>query len=918
MVTLTGTGFVTGATSVKIGTTTAHSWTVTSPTKIVAVTEAHTAATVTVTVTTPGGTSNPEPYSYDPIPTLSTVTPSAGKVAGGTVVTLTGTGFRTGATSVTFGAGNHGTTVHVTGTTTLTVSTPSHGPGTVTVTVTTPGGTSGTEHYTYDPVPTLSTVTPSAGKLVGGTVVTLTGTGFRTGATSVTFGAGNHGTTVHVTGTTTLTVSTPSHGPGTVTVTVTTPGGTSGSEHYTYDPIPTLSTVTPSAGKVAGGTVVTLTGSGFRTGATSVTFGAGHHGTTVHVTGTTTLTVTTPNHAAGTVTVTVTTPGGTSGGVHYTYDPIPTLSTVTPSAGKLVGGTVITLTGSGFRTGATAVTFGAGNHGTTVHVGGTGTLTVKAPSHSSGTVTVTVTTPGGTSGAKHYAYDPIPTLSTVTPTAGRLVGGTVITLTGTGFRTGATTVTFGAGNHGNTVHVIGTTSLTVKAPSHGAGIVTVTVTTPGGTSGAKHYTYSLPPTLTAITPTAGKVAGGTVVTLTGTNYLTGTPVVTFGAGNHGTTIHVIGTTSLTVKTPSHTAATVTVTVTTSGGTSGAVHYTYDPVPTLSSITPSAGQLSGGTVITLTGTGFRAGSTTVTFGAGNHGTTVHVSATGTLTVKAPAHAVGTVTVTVTTPGGTSGPKQYSYDAVPTITSLSRTGPLSGYNTVTITGTGFTGATAVKFATLTAQSFTVRSSTQIIAYAPPHAAGTVRVSVTTPGGTTASTVNDIYKYTYPVPVVTGVSPASGPAAGGTTVTVSGSGFTGATAVYFGTTRVSTTITVSARANQLTVKSPAGTAGNAVNIRVVTPGGESAVVSGDTFTYGPVITSLSRSSGPVGGGTKVTITGAGFRTVHSVKFGTTTAKTFTVVSATQIIATSPAHAAGQVRISVTTAAGTTPATNADLYTF
>ncbi len=296
----------------------------------------------------------------------------------------------------------------------------------------------------------------------------------------------------------------------------------------------------------------------------------------------------------------------------------------------------------------------------------------------------------------------------------------------------------------------------------------------------------------------------------------------------------------------------------------------------------------------------------------------MTGTTTLTVKAPAHAVGTVTVTVTTPGGTSGPKPYSYDAVPTITSLSRTGPLSGYNTVTITGTGFTGATVVKFATLTAQSFTVRSSTQIIAYAPPHAAGTVRVSVTTPGGTTASTVNDIYKYAYPVPVVTGVTPASGPAAGGTVVTVSGSGFTGATAVYFGTTRVTTTITVSARANQLTVKSPAGTAGNAVNIRVVTPGGESAVVSGDTFTYGPIITSLSRSSGPVGGGTKVTITGAGFKTVHSVKFGTTTAKTFTVVSATQIIATSPAHAAGQVRISVTTAAGTTPATNADLYTF
>ena len=92
----------------------------------------------------------------------------------------------------------------------------------------------------------------------------------------------------------------------------------------------------------------------------------------------------------------------------------------------------------------------------------------------------------------------------------------------------------------------------------------------------------------------------------------------------------------------------------------------------------------------------------------------------------------------------------------------------------------------------------------------------------------------------------------------------------------------------------------------MRVVTPGGESPAVTSDLFTYGPTITSLSRTSGPVAGGTKVTITGKGFTTVHNVKFGTTTARSYTVRSATQIVATSPAHAAGQVRISVTTAGG------------
>ena len=81
-------------------------------------------------------------------------------------------------------------------------------------------------------------------------------------------------------------------------------------------------------------------------------------------------------------------------------------------------------------------------------------------------------------------------------------------------------------------------------------------------------------------------------------------------------------------------------------------------------------------------------------------------------------------------------------------------------MTITGTGFSTVTHVKFATTTAQSFTVRSATQLVAISPVHAAGTVRVSVTTAAGTTPATAHDIYKYVIPVPVVSAVSPASGP--------------------------------------------------------------------------------------------------------------------------------------------------------------
>ena len=697
------------------------------------------------------------------------------------------------------------------------------------MTVSTPGGTSGAKHYTYDPVPTLSKVTPSAGKVIGGTVVTLTGSGFVTGSTTVTFGSGNHGTTVHVSGTTSLTVKAPGHAVATVTVSVSTVGGTSGTKHYTYDPVPTLSAVTPSAGKVVGGTVVTLTGSGFVTGSTTVTFGSGNHGTTVHVSSTTTLTVKAPGHAAATVTVSVSTPGGTSGTKHYTYDPVPTLSALTPAAGKTAGSTVVTLTGSGFVTGSTTVTFGSGNHGTTVHVWGTTSLTVKAPGHAAATVTVTVSTPGGTSGTKHYTYLGTPTLTKVTPAAGKLIGGTTVTLTGTGFFTGATTVTFGSGNHGTTVHVSSTTTLTVKAPGHAAATVTVTVSTPGGTSGTKHYTYEPAPTLTKVTPSFGKTAGGTVVTLTGTGFVTGSTTVTFGSGNHGTTVHVSGTTSLSVKAPGHTAATVTVSVTTPGGTSGVKPFVYEPVPTLSAVTPGAGPTAGGTTITLTGTGFVSGATTVTFGGTTIGSgSVTFVSSDEITVTSPSHAAGTVTVTATTPGGTSSAVHFVYGP-PTLTKVTpATGPTSGDTTVTLTGTGFVaGATSVTFAgtPIAAGSVTFVSSTQIKVASPAHAAGQVTVTATTNGGTSSAA-----HFTYrAAPTLTKVTPATGPTSGGTTVTITGTNFATVTSVKFGNA-AATSLTVKST-TQLSVVDPAGTAGT-VSVSVTTAGG--TATSASAFTY------------------------------------------------------------------------------------
>jgi hypothetical protein len=105
-------------------------------------------------------------------------------------------------------------------------------------------------------------------------------------------------------------------------------------------------------------------------------------------------------------------------------------------------------------------------------------------------------------------------------------------------------------------------------------------------------------------------------------------------------------------------------------------------------------------------------------------------------------------------------------------------------VTIGGTKFTKATAVKFGSTTATGFTVNSKTSITAVSPPvAAAGKVDVTVTTPQGTSPISPTDTFEFT---PTVTGVSPNAGPPAGGTPVTITGSGFAvgaSATRITFG---------------------------------------------------------------------------------------------------------------------------------------
>jgi hypothetical protein len=156
-----------------------------------------------------------------------------------------------------------------------------------------------------------------------------------------------------------------------------------------------------------------------------------------------------------------------------------------------------------------------------------------------------------------------------------------------------------------------------------------------------------------------------------------------------------------------------------------------------------------------------------------------------------------------------------------------GSTLGGTSVVIHGSGLTGATAVKFGSTFATSFTMTGPNTIVAVTPSHAAGSVVIRVVTPKGFSTS-LND-YTFVTP-PTITSFTPTLGPASGGTTLTITGTHFTAATAVTFGTTpAASYTVTSPTTITAVTSSHAPGT----TTINVTTRGGTATAPSDYTYT-------------------------------------------------------------------------------------
>jgi YVTN family beta-propeller protein len=251
---------------------------------------------------------------------------------------------------------------------------------------------------------------------------------------------------------------------------------------------------------------------------------------------------------------------------------LPVANSIVPAQGLATNTIPVKISGARLD-GPSAVNFGP-NPATNLVANAAGTeLTATSPTGSPGIVPVTVTTPGGTSNPVSFTYGVPPTISTVLPNQGPVNGGTNVTITGTGL-SGVTAVNFGPNPASNPVANAAGTELSAISPTGAAGMVSVTVTTPGGTSNPIPYTYVVPPTITSIVPTQGPASGGTPVIINGTRLL-GTATVHFG-DNLATNVFAISAagTQLLATSPAGDPGTVSVTVTTPDGTSNATPFSY--------------------------------------------------------------------------------------------------------------------------------------------------------------------------------------------------------------------------------------------------------------------------------------------------------------------------------------------------------
>ncbi|MEM9977858.1 MAG: IPT/TIG domain-containing protein, partial [Cyanobacteria bacterium P01_D01_bin.2] len=796
-------------------------------------------------------------YAFQ-FPNITSVTPNFGPVTGGNTITINGTGFGAIQGDGDVAINGRLCTNYTWSDTQVTCTVPAAATtGEFSLDLLTAGLIiSNPVAYTYLGPTQITAIDPTEGPTSGGNTITINGANFGLSQVDGFVQIGSNQCSNYTWSNTQVSCTVPAGTPGDATLSLSIGGVSADSPvPYVYNTFPTITSVSPTEGPTSGGNTITINGSDFGANQNggSVTIGA--FACTDYTWSDTQVTCTVPAGAPGNAPLVLTIGAGfATNTVNYFYNTFPAITSIAPTEGPTAGGNTITINGSDFGANQNGGKVTIGPNDCTDYTWSDTQVTCTVPAGTTGNADVVLTIGAGFSTPPvTYFYNTLPTISSVSPTEGPTAGGNTITINGSAF--GATQdggqVTIG--NNACTNYTWSDTQVTCTVPAGITGFADLVLTIGAGFSTVPiNYFYNTLPAISSISPTEGPTAGGNTITINGSD---------FGANQNGGKV-TIGFNDCTDYTWSDTQVTCTVPAGVTGNadlvlTIGAgfltppVPYLYNTPPAISSISPTEGAASGGNTITINGSNFGAtqngGSVTI----GNNACTNYTWSDTQVTCTVPAGTPGSANLVLTIGAGfSSGAITYLYLSDPIITFINPTqGPAAGGNTITISGSNFgaiQGGGSVDIGGNACSNYSW-SDTQITCTVPAGNAGNANLNLTTASGVFSNTVT----YTYVgVPTITSINPTQGPAAGGNTITISGSNFgavQGGGNVAIGGNACSN---YSWSDTQITCTVPAGNAGNA-NLNLTTASGTFSNTVTYTYVGVPTITLINPTQGPAAGG-------------------------------------------------------------------
>lgn len=541
--------------------------------------------------------------------------------------------------------------------------------------------------------------------------------------------------------------------------------------------------------------------------------------------------------------------------------------TVVPDHGPASGSTRIRVAGSRIPALATLQVGGAA--ASSVQVAPGGTWIEGLTPLGQGVVDVTVQLSGGQRQvlAAAFRYDPGPVVERLEPATGPQAGGTRVEAVGSGFAAGAR-VLLGS-SKATEVEVAGASRLSFLTPP-GQGKVELRVVNPDGQVFLLRdaFTYLPRPRIILCEPASGAEEGGTVVTVTGTGFQqalqaflgeepVGELVVDPPSTFRFTTPPGQGEAALRVVNPD-----------------GQDHlleaaFRYLPRPVVTGVEPGSGPEAGGLQVEVQGTGFVADLTRIYFG-GSLLRNVRIDAeqglaTGSLPPGSGVVAVHAANLEVVGPGLAEA---FRYVPPPRPESVAPvSGPAAGGTLLTVRGSGFLDGASVLVGGVVSAEVQVQDAATLSARTPPGEPGLADVTVVNPDGQRGTLPGAFRRV--PAPEIAGLEPGSVCVRGGDRVTVAGRHFQPGAEVFFGPTPAE--VLEQQGASTLVVLAPPGEEGGEVDVTVVNPDGQLAVLSsGLGYTATPLVGRVVPPHGPLAGGGEVEVQGSCFTEGASVLFG------------------------------------------------